>query len=87
METIIQASATEFIQMVRDAVREELSALKPTAREDRPAANKKEAAAALRVSLSTLERLIKSGEVPIFNIGKKVFIKNADIEAYLNKKG
>lgn len=86
MQTLIQATSDEFINLVRQAVREELKGLNEhQISAEEQAMTKKEAAAYLRVSLSTLERLIKCDVLPVLNIGKRVFIRRSDLAKQLQK--
>lgn len=87
MQTLIVATREDFISMVRAAIREESSSTPETKSEIDPAnLTKKEAATALRVSLSTINNLIRSRQLPVFNIGKLVFIKRSDIDLYIKSK-
>ena len=43
---------------------------------------RKESQDYLKISLSTLERLIKSGTLPAVKIGRQVRIKRSDLERY-----
>ncbi|MDB5131792.1 MAG: hypothetical protein JWR02_1541 [Mucilaginibacter sp.] len=88
MNTVIQGTPEEFLDVVRQAIREELTMhSQQSIKQPVQTLSKKEAAKYLHLSLSTLERLLKGGEVPFFNIGKRIFIKQVDIEDFLNKKG
>ena len=88
MQTVIQATPEEFINLVRTAVREELKIISTNGQHnpERPF-TKKEAAKHLNISLSTLERMIRGNELPVFNIGKRVFIKQQDMDLFLKSKG
>ena len=57
-----------------------------TAHSEAPA-SRQHAASYLGVSLPTLDKLINSGQLKAFNIGRQVRIKWDDIQEYLNKKG
>ena len=84
MQTVIQATPGEFIEMVRQAVREELKNLSVEQNAlQKSGFNKKEAAKYLNVSLSTLERLIKGRAFVIYRIGKRIFIKKEALDNYL----
>jgi excisionase family DNA binding protein len=48
-------------------------------------ATRQHAASYLGVSLPTLDKLINSGQLKAFNIGRQVRIKWTDIQAYVNK--
>jgi excisionase family DNA binding protein len=88
MNNVIQGTADEFVQLLRQAVREELkSHVDQSVKPDARPLTKKEAARDLRISLSTLERLIKSNQLPVFNIGKRIFIKRQELDLYLQKNG
>lgn len=50
-------------------------------------ATRQEACKFLNISLPTLDKLISSGQILTFNIGRQVRIRWADIEAYVNKQG
>jgi len=52
-----------------------------------PPATRQLAADHLGVSLPTLDKLVNSGQLISFNIGRQVRIRWPDIEAYVNKKG
>jgi excisionase family DNA binding protein len=52
-----------------------------------PPVSRQAAADHLGISKPTLDNLIKTGQLPAFNIGRQVRIKWSDIEAYVNKKG
>ncbi|WDF79541.1 helix-turn-helix domain-containing protein [Mucilaginibacter sp. KACC 22773] len=91
MEKIIleQYDLAELKEIFRELIREELAAAlgnqsTPTIRQP---ANKKEAAAYLGISESTLNTMISVGTIPYFKIGRKVRFKWRDIEAYVNSKG
>ena len=43
----------------------------------------KEAAEALRISVSGVRRLLRNGRLPSLKIGERMFLLEADIEAYL----
>jgi excisionase family DNA binding protein len=45
-----------------------------------------DAAAALCISKATLDRLTASGELPVVRIGARVFIEEADLEAFLDAR-
>ena len=42
-----------------------------------------EAAARLRVSLRTLERLMASGQIRVVKIGRRTLIKGTEVDAYV----
>ena len=45
--------------------------------------NRDEAAAMLRVSVRTVDRLIESGELPAAKVGRSVRVARADVQALL----
>jgi excisionase family DNA binding protein len=89
MNRIIQASESEFLSLVEQAVRNVLKDYQPASTTDQPQppATKKEAANYLGVSMPTLDALMRSGELKFFNIGRSVRLRWADIDAYINQKG
>lgn len=44
-----------------------------------------ETASMLRISLSTLHRIVKSGYLPSFKVGRRTLFKEADVQACLIK--
>lgn len=87
MQAVYQISADELVQVIRQAVREELKILTPGQSTAIKPFNKKETAAFLKVSLSTVERLIKSGQLQTYNIGKRILIKEETLLMYLSDRG
>ena len=47
---------------------------------------RREAAVSLKVSLSTLVRLIDRGELPALHIGARVLIRVADVDAFVERR-
>ena len=45
--------------------------------------SRKEAKDRLHCSLSTLERLIREGELPVVRMGKKILIRESAIQAWI----
>ena len=52
-----------------------------------PVLTKREAAASLRVSVRTLERLIASGALPVVELGKSPRVRRIDLDAYIESLG
>lgn len=46
---------------------------------------KEDAAAYLRLSVSTILRLVRSGELPHFRIGRSLRFRREDLDAYLEE--
>lgn len=86
MDRIIQASESEFLNMVRLAVREELQSFNPGQSEQKPPATKKETAKHLGISIPTLDQLEKTGQLKPFRIGRAVRFRWDDINAYILRK-
>lgn len=89
MQTIIQTTSDELLQLVREAVREELrchadQSLNGPEYVTKAPATRQQAAKFLNVSLPTLDKLIRSNQLTSFNIGRQIRIKWADLEAYVN---
>lgn len=90
MQVIIQTSQDELLKLVRDAVREELKNHSDTSLnntkslESKPPATRKEACKFLNISIPTLDKLIKSNQLPAFFIGRQVRIKWIDLDSYIN---
>lgn len=52
-----------------------------------PLLTKREAAAALRVSVRTLERLVVSGALPVVHMGRVSRVRRTDLENYIESLG
>lgn len=48
---------------------------------------RKEAAIKLRISLVTLDKLVSKNTIPAISIGRRVFISEDQINAFINKGG
>lgn len=40
-----------------------------------------------KISLSTIHKLMKTGKLSYFKVGRKTLFKRSDVESYFNKKG
>jgi hypothetical protein len=66
---VIVASSEELRAIVRDELRAELAALSPAATSPAPLLDKRELAAALRVSTASIDRYTAAGVVPYVTLG------------------
>lgn len=88
MDRIIQGSEAEFLSLIEKAVRNVLKDYVPVDNNASKApADKKEAASYLNISITTLDQLLKSAQLPSFKIGRQVRIRWSDLESYVNQKG
>jgi excisionase family DNA binding protein len=90
MENNIQIQYITSQEGLKSALIDALSDLKLIQQpepEAKSPATRQEACKFLSISLPTLDKLIASGQILTFNIGRQVRIRWADIEAYVNKKG
>ena len=87
MNRIIQASETEFLDLIRSAVREEMKAFQGVGPETfKPPATREQLADYLQIGLSKLDILTKSGELKSFKLGRETRYNWSDIEEYLQSK-
>jgi len=88
MHKLIQISEDDLLRLIKQAVREELQSQSAESKPgDNPAGTRQEVAAYLKISISKLDQMAKTGELKSFNLGgRNVRYKWVDIEDYLNKK-
>lgn len=86
MDKLIVITTEELKFLLKECIREELKALNTAPPEQKPPATKREVAAHLGISMPTLDALIKSGQIPAFNIGRGIRFRWDDIEEYVNTK-
>jgi len=86
MTNIALIEKDELFQLIKLAVRSEVAELKTGAKDTRKPATKKEVAEHLEISVATLDRLTKSGQIKSFNIGRAVKYNWEAVEAYINSK-
>lgn len=72
--------------LLRDLV-SKVNLISATSETMKAPATRRDAAEYLGISLPTLDQLIKSNQLPVFNVGRQVRIKWSDLEDYINKKG
>ena len=51
-----------------------------------PLNTRRDAAARLNVSLSTVDRLIRTGELPVVKLERNVRIRPSDLEAFIEER-
>jgi excisionase family DNA binding protein len=51
--------------------------------ETEPLYTRKEACVRLHCSISTLEKLIRQGELPVVRIGRKILLRESTLQAYI----
>ena len=87
MDRIIQGSEAEFLSIIEKALRNVMKDYVPVDNNASKApANKKQAALHLGISISTLDQILKSSQLPSFTIGRQVRIRWNDLENYVNSK-
>ena len=77
-------NADSIKSLIKEAVREELSAINPMNSEDH-LNSRKEAAQKLGICLVSLDKLINEGKLKGFRVNGRVLIKDHDLEAALTK--
>ncbi len=84
---ILQVTVEELAGLIRDAVKAEMAAAKPIqqTKSQQTYMSRKEAAAALRVSLPTLNTWTFQGKVKASRIGRKILYKPEDIDAAMQE--
>lgn len=75
----------ELVNMIREAIREEIVAILPSESRGAPL-DKRTLAYYLGISISTLEKLMKSGDIKYFNIGNQPRFTWKTIDAYIKTK-
>lgn len=84
MHQLIQISTDELLNLIRQAVSEELCKinLDNNKSDNRAPATRQEACRFLNISIPTLDKLIKSNQLPTFTIGRQVRIKWIDLLSF-----
>lgn len=85
IDSLIITTPDSLRQMLTELLDERLAKIAPAKNDDAPL-DKKSLAKYLGVSISTLEKIMKSGEIQYFNIGNQPRFTWTQIETYVNKK-
>ena len=88
MEQLVVTTQSQLLELIKEGVRSVISEMPAisTQGQREPSGTKKQAAAYLKVSVSTLDTLTATGQVKSFRIGKRVMYRYADLDAYINSK-
>ena len=73
----------QLLEGIRNIIREELKRSKEELFKNPKAYTRKEACEALAMSLPTLDGLIRSGKIKAFKEGRKIYIPEESISAFL----